>query len=1289
MSFDRHLGRPTPRSLSRAARDLRDEALFEELEPRQFMAADLAITDIRFTAGATVTTAQSVIVQATLRNAGNQVATGGTLRVVLSQNQTYGDADDVLVFDNTTPAGGTDAINPIAPLLSNVRTTTSATLLTGVTPGMYFLIGHVTPTGANGNASTANDTFVSATLVTVNAPNPAPDLTVTAAVPTGVFHAGDIVNGTVTLRNQGTAASNAQFTIVGYALSLDAILGNADDIIFTPIAGGEIPGGLAAGGSTTQALQFTMPDTVNNAVYRIIAFADADRINAESNEANNGFVAPAATITVQRPDPQVTFTPSIGTIRAGQTLSGTLTARNLGNAAVDPFDFLIGVLNTTTNQFTVIQNGVLGGPDALTPTTPSLNGLQTRTITNYPVPIPATLAPGTYRFVFLADAQDTIDEGPNGENNNEVASPTTFVIQAPLAPVTTPDVLIVANVPTATVVPGQAFRLSGALANVGVSAASNVTVSLILSTNTTLGDADDIIVDPAFSEQPTSNIGSAWSELLAAPVPLNTPNGLYYVFMQVDPGNTVSEGTAGEANNVFRSTTAVINVVRPNLVGTISGPATVAAGSFITPAVTIRNAGSAAAGASHYTIALRPAGAADAAQDILLTSGSIAALGIGALVSPATGTLAIPTSVAAGPYRLVLNVDSDDEIAEGAGAAEVNAFLNTTNINITNPGNVTLADLVASVVPVTATVTPGGTLNASVRVSNVGTAAASNFTIRLFLSSNGTFDASDIEIDNFNIMSMPTPTVQVNRSITLPIWLLGSNSYIVAVVDTDNDIPESNEANNTAATASASVTVVRPTISISASDPAAAETTAPAAVNTGAFIVTRTGPTTSPLTVNYTLGGTAISGDDYTALSGTVTIPAGATSATVVLNVTNDDTGEPAETAIITLGRGVGYSVNLTLNRATITIADNEPTVTITAPDRTGTEVTAPGTQDGLRFTVTRTGPTTNALVVTYLLSGTAADGDDYTGAVGTVTIPAGSLTANIDLAVADDAIGEASETVIVTLVNGVGYGLGATSSANGTIADNEPVVTVTASDAAAAQTREGETANPGQFRFTRTGPTTDPLDVFYTVGGTAESNHDYVDASTNMEVSGMITIPAGQASVVLDISVLVFPRPAPVTAILTLATPPAVPYRLGATGTSATVTIATLPTINLTAGLLSFTPASLSVSAPGLSTDFTYGFDRTGLPGALGAFNVQIRLSQNTILGDADDVIIFTRAFAAGFTGLFLDTFTLNWDETPLVLPGFDYHVGLFVDSSSVVNEFSEVDNRLVSDSGVITFTP
>ena len=51
---------------------------------------------------------------------------------------------------------------------------------------------------------------------------------------------------------------------------------------------------------------------------------------------------------------------------------------------------------------------------------------------------------------------------------------------------------------------------------------------------------------------------------------------------------------------------------------------------------------------------------------------------------------------------------------------------------------------------------------------------------------------------------------------------------------------------------------------------------------TGAFTVTRTGDTSAPLTVHYTVAGTAVAGTDYVSLPGAVTIEAGSSTAIVV-----------------------------------------------------------------------------------------------------------------------------------------------------------------------------------------------------------------------------------------------------------------------------------------------------------------------------------------------------------------------------------------------------------------------
>lgn len=67
------------------------------------------------------------------------------------------------------------------------------------------------------------------------------------------------------------------------------------------------------------------------------------------------------------------------------------------------------------------------------------------------------------------------------------------------------------------------------------------------------------------------------------------------------------------------------------------------------------------------------------------------------------------------------------------------------------------------------------------------------------------------------------------------------------------------------------------------------------------FTVTRTGDLSQPLTVQYTTGGNATSGSDYTALSGSVVIPASLASAVIPVQVLADNEIEGDETLTLTL----------------------------------------------------------------------------------------------------------------------------------------------------------------------------------------------------------------------------------------------------------------------------------------------------------------------------------------------------------------------------------------------------
>lgn len=69
----------------------------------------------------------------------------------------------------------------------------------------------------------------------------------------------------------------------------------------------------------------------------------------------------------------------------------------------------------------------------------------------------------------------------------------------------------------------------------------------------------------------------------------------------------------------------------------------------------------------------------------------------------------------------------------------------------------------------------------------------------------------------------------------------------------------------------------------------------------GVFTVTLTSASASDVVVTYTVGGTATSGSDYTALSGTVTVLAGQLSAQIPVDVLDDPDVEGVETVTVTL----------------------------------------------------------------------------------------------------------------------------------------------------------------------------------------------------------------------------------------------------------------------------------------------------------------------------------------------------------------------------------------------------
>ncbi|MEL6535918.1 MAG: Calx-beta domain-containing protein, partial [Bacteroidota bacterium] len=194
---------------------------------------------------------------------------------------------------------------------------------------------------------------------------------------------------------------------------------------------------------------------------------------------------------------------------------------------------------------------------------------------------------------------------------------------------------------------------------------------------------------------------------------------------------------------------------------------------------------------------------------------------------------------------------------------------------------------------------------------------------------------------------------------------------------------------------------------------------------------------TNPTTVNYAVtGGDATDGGvDFTLGSGTLTIPAGFVSETLTISLQDDALKETNETIVISLSSPTNSGLSTTNPIVhTVTITDNEvaPTVQFNLASSTGAEDSSPS------IGVILSEVAGIDILVDYTITGTASEGADFTLTSGTLTIPAGILSASLAPNVIDDIDSETDETIVITLSNPQNATLGSTTVHTYTITDND-----------------------------------------------------------------------------------------------------------------------------------------------------------------------------------------------------------------------------------------------------------
>ena len=280
------------------------------------------------------------------------------------------------------------------------------------------------------------------------------------------------------------------------------------------------------------------------------------------------------------------------------------------------------------------------------------------------------------------------------------------------------------------------------------------------------------------------------------------------------------------------------------------------------------------------------------------------------------------------------------------------------------------------------------------------------------------------------------------------------------------------------------------------------------------------------VSVDYGItGGTAVAGDDYKALGGTLTLAPGETSGVITFSAINDSASEGSETAVVALSAPLNAVLGAP-DAATVTIVDDDapPEVQFSAAAATVDE--ADGT---VAVTVTLIGVTNKTVAVDYATSdGTAVAGSDYTAVAGTLTFAPGTTAHTIELQLHDDSLSEDTETVLLTLANPVNGVLGTPAQVELSIVDNDGAPAVTAAVAALTAAEEVGTV---EVVVTLSAPAGRPVTVDYVVsGGTAVAGVDYVAGS------GTLTFAPGDTRKTITVQILDDALPEPgETVIVTL----------------------------------------------------------------------------------------------------------------------------------------------------------
>ena len=265
------------------------------------------------------------------------------------------------------------------------------------------------------------------------------------------------------------------------------------------------------------------------------------------------------------------------------------------------------------------------------------------------------------------------------------------------------------------------------------------------------------------------------------------------------------------------------------------------------------------------------------------------------------------------------------------------------------------------------------------------------------------------------------------------------------------------------------------------------------------------------ITVDYaTADATAISGEDYQGISGSLTFEPGETSKTVLVGIAGDIIDEFDETFSFSLSNASNAIIDSSTAIATIINDDLSPQLTV--EDTTVIEGNN-GTNLAL-FTVSLDNPSSKEISIDYATAdGTATAGVDYEATSGTLTFAPGLMVQTVSIPIIGDTIDEIDEAFFLNFNN----------SSNVVVSDGQSQGIITDDDAPPEIAAENISITEGDDG-TRVASITVSLSTvsskeisvdYATADGTTVAGSDY------LQINGTLNFAPGEISKTIEVPII------------------------------------------------------------------------------------------------------------------------------------------------------------------------